>query len=57
MTKYTIISELVGTPGDEFVPDEGINVQALLDGGFIKSDNKAPKSAKTEPTEENPNGI
>jgi hypothetical protein len=56
MTKYTIVSELVGTPGDEFVPDEGINVEALLDGGFIKSDNKAPKSAKTEPTEENPNG-
>jgi hypothetical protein len=56
MSKYIIVSELVGTPGDEFIPDEGINVKALLDGGFIKSDNKATKSAKTEPTEENPNG-
>jgi|APGre2960657373_1045057.scaffolds.fasta_scaffold30793_3 hypothetical protein len=56
MSKYIIVSELVGTPGDEFIPDEGINVEALLDGGFIKSDNKATKSAKTEPTEENPNG-
>jgi hypothetical protein len=56
MSKYIIVSELVGTPGDEFVPDEGINVEALLDGGFIKSDNKATKSAKTESTEENPNG-
>ena len=53
MSKYTIISELVGTPGEEFVPYEGINVDALIDGGFIKSDNKAPKSDKTEPTEEN----
>ena len=56
MSKYIIVSELVGTPGDEFIPDEGINVEELLDGGFIKSDNKATKSAKTEPTEENPNG-
>ena len=53
MSKYTIVSELVGTPGEEFVPDEGINIDALIWGGFIKSDNKAPKSAKTESTEEN----
>jgi hypothetical protein len=34
--KYTILSDLVGTPGEEYVPEEGINVEALLEGGFIK---------------------
>jgi hypothetical protein len=33
---YTIISDLVGTPGDEFHPGEYINVEALIEGGFIK---------------------
>lgn len=46
-----IVSPRLGNPGDEF--DEaaaeaaGINVQALLDGGFI-STSKAQKSAKTK---------
>lgn len=52
--KYTIVSDLVGEPGTEFVPDEGINIDALLLYGFIKSDTKASKSAKTESTEEQP---
>jgi hypothetical protein len=47
---YTIISDLVGVPNTEFIPDEGINVEALLWGGFIKSDNQTLKSAKTEET-------
>lgn len=46
--KYTIVSELVGTPGDEFVPADGINVEALLDGGFIKADTKTTKNDKSE---------
>jgi hypothetical protein len=45
--KYTIVSELVGTPGAEFHPEEGINVEALLEGGFIKAD-KEIKTAKSE---------
>jgi hypothetical protein len=45
--KYTIVSELVGEPGAEFIPEEGINVEALLEGGFIKSD-KQTKNAKSE---------
>jgi len=45
--KYTIIHEAVGEVGTEFVPDNGINVQALIDGGFIKSTSKATKSDKT----------
>lgn len=36
--KYIIISELVGTPGHEFVPADGINVDALIEGGFIKAE-------------------
>ena len=47
MSKYIIVSELVGTPGDEFVPGEGINVDALIDGGFIKAESK-PKKEKQE---------
>lgn len=45
--KYAITHEAVGEVGTEFVPDNGINVQALIDGGFIKSTSKATKSDKT----------
>ena len=45
--KFIIVSELVGKPGDEFVPAEGINVEALLDGGFIKQE-KASTKEKSE---------
>jgi len=44
VTKYIVVSELVGEPGKEFVPEEGINVEALIDGGFIKTDTKNKKS-------------
>jgi hypothetical protein len=47
---YTIISPRLGTVGDKFEPSEGINIEALLDGGFIKSDKTPTKSAKTEET-------
>ena len=47
---YTIISEAVGVPGDKFTPPEGTNIEALLDGGFIKSDKTPSKSAKTVET-------
>lgn len=47
---YTIISDLVGEPGTEFIPAEGINIEALIFGGFIKSDKTPSKSAKTEET-------
>jgi hypothetical protein len=47
---YIIISDLVGEPGSEFIPAEGINIEALLAGGFIKSDKSPSKSAKTEET-------
>ena len=51
--KYTIISEKVGTVGEEFVPGAGTNIEALLAHGFIESDEivndmPTPKSAKTK---------
>jgi hypothetical protein len=51
--KYIIASEKVGVVGEEFVPGEGINIEALLAHGFIVSDKivndtTAPKSAKTK---------
>jgi hypothetical protein len=46
--KYIVVSELVGTPGDVFTPKEGVNVQALLDGGFIKADTKKAKETSED---------
>ena len=50
---YTILSSRVGTVGAEFVPGAGINIEALLAHGFIKSDeipsdSPALKPAKTK---------
>ena len=52
MTKYVIESDKIGTVGDEFIPAEGINVDALLEGGFIStaSETKSHK-VKSEPKE------
>jgi len=44
---YVVVSPRVGTPGEPFEPAEGVNVQALLDAGFIAEKN-APKRARTE---------
>lgn len=46
--KYEIVSEAVGTPGDEFIAPEGVNIVALLAGGFIVevSTDKPAKSRK-----------
>lgn len=50
---YKINSERVGVIGDEFVPVEGINIDALLEHGFIVPDKTTPKPAKTkEPIKE-----
>ena len=45
--KYKILSPRVGTPGDKFEPEAGVNVEALLLHGFIVEDTTPPKSAKT----------
>ena len=53
--KYIINSTKVGTVGNEFIPVQGINIQALIDGGFIveESTDKPKKSPtiKKEPKE------
>lgn len=49
-TEYIIVSERVGEPGASFTPAEGVNVQALLDGGFITK--KTARQAKTTTNEE-----
>jgi len=43
---YVIASSKLGTVGDVFEPADGINVEALLAGGFIKSTIKTIKSDK-----------
>jgi hypothetical protein len=42
---FKIVSPRVGTPGDEFVPVAGVNLEALVAGGFIIEVTK-PKTAK-----------
>ena len=53
---YTIASSKLGIVGDPFIPDEGINVSALLSGGFIVEQStpkpKKPAKTSTEPNEE-----
>lgn len=47
--KYTILSPRIGTPGDAYEPVDGVNVEALVAGGFIEQSTvKAPKGAKTK---------
>ena len=56
MTEYRVLSPLVGEPGSVFVPKPGIDVQALLTGGFIVavavSTETAPKRRKVKPAPE-----
>ena len=42
---YQIVSPRVGTPGDEFVPVAGVNLDVLIAGGFI-IEVKKPKTPK-----------
>lgn len=56
MTQYRVVSPLVGEPGSVFVPKAGVNVDALLTGGFIiavaVSTETAPKRRKVKPAPE-----
>ena len=50
---YTIISPRLGTPGDPYIPAEGVNIDALLDGGLISTDSvKKSSKVKLEPKEQ-----
>jgi len=50
---YVIVSPRLGTPGDKFEPIDGINVQALIDGGLISTDKPKKSSKVKEAPEEN----
>ena len=43
---YVIASPRLGKIGDAYEPADGINVEALIEGGFIKSTSKSTKSDK-----------
>ncbi len=50
---YTIISPRLGTPGDQFIPEDNVNIDALLDGGLISTDTaKKSSKVKSEPKEQ-----
>jgi len=42
---YKIVSPRIGTLGDEFTPEEGTNIDALIEHGFIIEVGK-PKTEK-----------
>jgi hypothetical protein len=43
---YVIINPRLGTPGEPFEPIEGINVDALLEAGFIAHADGAERGKK-----------
>lgn len=53
MNRYRILSKRIGTPGELWTPGPGVNVEALVRGGFIEAlpddgnDQPAPKAAPT----------
>lgn len=49
---YRILSPRIGTPGDTYTPDDGVNVDALIAGGFIAEDDKHRKPSKPDQSEE-----
>ena len=46
---YKIISARLGEPGAIWTPVEGVNIEALIAGGFLEDTNTSPgKSAKNK---------
>jgi len=43
---YVIASARLGTIGDNFIVTDDLNIEALIEGGFIKSTSKSTKSDK-----------
>lgn len=54
--KYKIVSPRLGTPGDSFDADlariKGVNVEALIAGGFIVESTPSPKKSAKPKQEE-----
>ena len=50
---YVIVSPRIGTPGDPYEPHDGVNVDALIEGGLISTEKpKKSSKVKAEPVEE-----
>jgi hypothetical protein len=50
---YIIVSPRLGTPGDVYEPQEGVNVEALIEGGLVSTDKvKKSSKVKSDPVEE-----
>ena len=42
-----------GTPGDVYEPQEGVNIEALIEGGLVSTDKvKKSSKVKSDPVEE-----
>ena len=52
MSTYVIASDRLGVVGQPFAPEEGINVDALLAGGFITQSGAKSDKTNVEPQEE-----
>lgn len=50
-TEYEIVSERCGVPGEPYIPAPGVNVDALVQFGFIKPKSRQTKKSKEEVTE------
>lgn len=47
MTRYRILSPRIGKPGELWTPGPGVNVEALVRGGFVAP---VPDDANDQPT-------
>jgi hypothetical protein len=45
--KYRVNSPRLGVVGDPYVPADGVNVAALIAGGFVVEIESTPKAAKS----------
>ena len=52
--KYVIKSERLGKIGDSFKPAEGVNIEALIDGGFIAVEESTDIPKKTSTIKKTP---
>jgi hypothetical protein len=52
--KYVIQSERLGKIGDSFEPAEGVNIDALIKGGFIAVEESTDSPKKTPTIKKTP---
>lgn len=52
MSTYVIVSERVGKPGDTYTPEDGVNIDALIEFGFIKHAGKSAVKITNDDSEQ-----